>query len=437
MISPAAVRSAMPQLLVPMSAAAIAAAISFWTKGVVFWLVFGMGFATAVVTLGVVSGLFLPETAGTRFKNVFLKLAVVIVSVTVALTLAEGYLMLREKGGSTLAVPNLSGGPDNSARGRLAVASKYGVEIKPAAAAEIIKRDGVLTMPDEWRLRNVTIPGSIQSYHWHGYLHVHSKERFRRITPFPEKKPDTFRIMVIGDSMTYGYGVEEKFTYTSLLSDKLNETYRVEVINLGISGWQSEDILKVLRDYLPPLKPDLVVYGMVHNDFLPSLVGQYTSRGYAFPIPAWLEKFLVERTGLARLTADAYDAALRSLHLRKDFFDDILQDFDGYQIRFGKDVAAMNGLVTESGLPPIVALVFDQYPQANGRGMKITRDAERHLRAAGMNVVSAETYYQRYDGYTFRVSLWEGHGDEEAHAIWASMLLPAIAAVPALQKYRR
>lgn len=418
-----------------MAVAVFALAATVWTRGILFWSLLGVGLMATAMFLGGASSAFLPGPAGPRFRDRFLKLTVVMFSVTVALLVAEGFLAIREKGGGAL--PGLTRRQRNTPRNRLALARKFGIEIKPEAEAEILKRDGVLTMPREWERADLEVPGSVRSYLWHGYLHVHSQEGFRRNTPFPDKKADTLRIMVIGDSMTYGYGVDERFTYTTLLSGKLNETHRVEVLNLGIAGWQSTDILRVLAEFLPRLHPDLVVYGMVANDFLPSQAGQYTERGFEFPISPWLEKFLKDRTRLARLASDSYAAALRSLHLRNDFYDDILRDFGGYQIRFGQDVKAMNELVTGAGLPPIIALVLDQYPAAGGKGMKIARDAERHMRAAGINVVDTATYFQRFDGYGFAVSLWEGHGDEEAHAIWASLLLPAISAEPTLQKFRR
>jgi hypothetical protein len=97
---------------------------------------------------------------------------------------------------------------------------------------------------------------------------------------------------------------------------------RVEVINRDHNGFQSEDILGVLRQFLPVLDPDLVVYAVCLNDFLPSGQGQYAA--YAFPFPADWKKYFLERTHLARLFDDAYQSLLLALDLRWDFFDDIL-----------------------------------------------------------------------------------------------------------------
>ncbi len=40
--------------------------------------------------------------------------------------------------------------------------------------------------------------------------------------------------------------------------------------------------------------------------------------------------------------------------IRKDFYEDILCDFDGCRTRFARDVKEMNAYVLAGGLPPVV-----------------------------------------------------------------------------------
>jgi hypothetical protein len=291
-------------------------------------------------------------------------------------------------------------------------------------------------MPREWERRPVTVPSAASAEIWHGVLHVYDQHRFRRITPFPPKRRGTFRVMAVGDSMTYGDGVDEQSTYVSRLQSVLGKQFDIEILNLGRDGWQSEDILGEIRRWLPELRPDLVTYGANHNDFLPSGIGQYAHE-FAFPLPEGARRFFLDRTRFARLLEGGYDATLRMLHLRTDFFNDILRDLDGYQRRFRRDVAEMNREVTALGLPPIVAMMLDQFPTYDGRGHRITKIAEDAMREAGMNVIELEDYYRRFDGRVMSVSLWEGHANEEAHAIFAAMFAARLARHPALEPYRR
>jgi hypothetical protein len=132
-----------------------------------------------------------------------------------------------------------------------------------------------------------------------------------------------------------------------------------------------------------------------------------------------------------------YDAALRRLGLRVDFYDHILEDFQGYQQRFAVDVQAMNDLVRAAGLPPPIALALDQYPDYGGRGYRIAQSAEAHLGRAGFEVIPTEDYFRRYHRQIMGISPWEGHPDERANFIWATMIARVLRNRDDLQPFRR
>jgi hypothetical protein len=58
------------------------------------------------------------------------------------------------------------------------------------------------------------------------------------------------------------------------------------------------------------------------------------------------------------------------------------------------------------------------------------------MREAGMNVISTEDYYQKYDGRVMIVSPWDSHPDEEANRIFAQYFTRALKQHPVLEKYR-
>lgn len=338
--------------------------------------------------------------------------------------------------------------------------------VPPEIVAAADARYRFTTMPKAWQHRDVTIPGAIQAYYWQGALHVidpntgigrcHDVRRiseaapecneagFRRTTAFPPKDPRVFRIMVVGDSLTYGVGIAEESTFTALLNKWLGKDYRAEVFNLGVSGYQSEDVLHVIETWVPKLQPNLVIYAVCLNDFLPSGIGEYQGDQYAFPLPGRVKRFLIAHTLTGAFLNEKYDAALRGLHLRRDFFDDILADFAGYRKRFAHDVAEMNYTVMSVGLPPLMALVLDQYPSYGGRGYKITQAAESALTSAGAEVIPTEDYYRRYDGNSgpeygrqLYVSTWEGHPNEVANYIWAKMIYQRLIQRQDLAAFKR
>jgi hypothetical protein len=95
----------------------------------------------------------------------------------------------------------------------------------------------------------------------------------------------------------------------------------------------------------------------------------------------------------------------------------------------------MKAFVTASGLPPMIAMVLDQNPRLDGPGRQLAIAAERQLRAAGIETVDSEPFYRHYDGHSLRVSRWEGHPNEEAHAIWAARLARSIRERPDLARF--
>ncbi|MCX7111048.1 MAG: SGNH/GDSL hydrolase family protein [Proteobacteria bacterium] len=306
---------------------------------------------------------------------------------------------------------------------------------KPSLSEEKSSFIKTLVMRTELEHRDVQIEGSDVSYYWQGKLHVHKYEGFRRTSPFPEKLPVTLRIMIVGDSLTYGYGIDEQDTYSNLIQKALSEHYRVEVLNLGHSGYQSEDIYHLIDKYLPLLQPDLIVYGMCLNDFLSSGIGQYQNNmAYQVPFP-WKEVFL-KRTRTARFLSDRYNKLLMKLKLRNDFFSDILKDFKNYRVRFAQDMQMMNQLAKSKGLPPIVGMVLNQYPCINCPSYQISKYAELYMKEAGMTVIPAN-YIEELTGkgIQLHVNQWEGHPNEKANQIFSEMFVQEILKLPLLNQY--
>ena len=309
-------------------------------------------------------------------------------------------------------------------------------EIPREVLAKTEPRRNLIIMPEEWKRVSVQIPGAYRAFRWHGNIEVQNEYRMRWTTPFPAKRPDVYRVMVVGDSLTYGEGLPEEDTFVSLLNNWMARDYRIEFLNLGVPGFNSDDILKVVKTFLPQLMPDLVLYAVCLNDFLRSGQGEYEAT-YAFPLPEGLKRFFIEQTRFGTLLNESYDTVLRRLHFRRDFFDDILRDFAGNQQQFRRDVFDMNATVRTAGLPPMVGLVLNQFVEHEGRGHRIARVAENYLAEAGVDVISTEDYYRTYHGQSMRVSQWDGHPDEVANYIWARMIFRQLDQRSDIKKYKR
>ena len=82
-----------------------------------------------------------------------------------------------------------------------------------------------------------------------------------------ERRPNTLRILVIGDSVTYGAIVAQADTYTAILERKLQaKGVGAEVINISYGGWGTDQELEALTLEGLSYKPDLVILQFTTND---------------------------------------------------------------------------------------------------------------------------------------------------------------------------
>jgi len=81
---------------------------------------------------------------------------------------------------------------------------------------------------------------------------------------FGPKDPNRYRIAVIGDSFTWGQGIEARQRFTNLVEDALGP--RFEVLNLGIPGHDMPQHLDELAKALIA-QPDFILLQLFINDF--------------------------------------------------------------------------------------------------------------------------------------------------------------------------
>jgi lysophospholipase L1-like esterase len=91
---------------------------------------------------------------------------------------------------------------------------------------------------------------------------------FRGPEPRPSKAGG-IRIAAFGDSSTFGLGVSEEERYTERLAVVLRARAGAadpEVLNFGVIGYSSYQVLRLAEQVLPALKPDFVLFYTVTND---------------------------------------------------------------------------------------------------------------------------------------------------------------------------
>ena len=80
------------------------------------------------------------------------------------------------------------------------------------------------------------------------------------------ERNDAYRVVVLGDSLTVGWGVEQWETYEHLLEERFNELRPVEMINTGNGNYNTEQQANVYFDKGTSYSPDKVVMFYFIND---------------------------------------------------------------------------------------------------------------------------------------------------------------------------
>jgi lysophospholipase L1-like esterase len=351
-----------------------------------------------------------------------------------ALTIAELALLIIERA-DTHPLPDVPV-PSSAI---VADADPLAIQIPDALAERIRILQGARVMPRSWQKRKLDrLDGMTRKrpFLWHEVLHVFDNRKLRRTKPFPEKQVGRLRIVALGDSLTYGAAVPSEWSWPALLETWLAEEVSVEVINLGISGHASEDIVALARDLLPQLAPDLVLYAVCLNDFLPSRASQPLP--WQIPLPDDVKGYFTDRTRVGQSFEQGYGSLLIRVGLRAGFYAEMAgaPEWPQLRARFARDVAELQKLVESLGLPPVVSLVLDPQPDFEGPGRRLAVAAEEALSAGGLDVIASEPYYRRYDGRPFGVSRWEVHPNEQAMLVYASLFRAALRGRGLLERYR-
>jgi lysophospholipase L1-like esterase len=180
---------------------------------------------------------------------------------------------------------------------------------------EITRPYGIFVKSDNPLLRYVPKPnsGDINQYGLRDYA-------------YPIHKPQSvFRIIVIGDSIGFGYCNESstlkiddtfpKVLERDLSKRSLGHYRRVEVINLSVSGYDTEQEVEFLRTKGLALQPDLVIVAYCLNDAWDASIELGMMRQRSAGLDYW-RKELFLKSELVRLVSYRLSLLARHLGLR-------------------------------------------------------------------------------------------------------------------------
>ena len=244
----------------------------------------------------------------------------------------------------------------------------------------------------------------------------------------------TVRIVNLGDSVTFGWGVDEGRSYSALLGRMLKKEGAFEVINTGIPSLDSTGVDRLLAR-IEHLRPRLVTINMGLNDLAPD---PDTGRNFdpAFDQPAKKYKWAVN--GLAK-TLRGMLRRLQDSGTRVVLFVPPMNSF--YPRQDGEYILeAIRGVARDAQIPLIdLQAIFIKEERKNGLVLE-TRDNTQKLvkySAGEPDVLVSATVtggrkffvadsiyrYMEHNPVSQRLSIDGCHPNEAGHELIARLLL--------------
>lgn len=173
-------------------------------------------------------------------------------------------------------------------------------------------------------------PGTYTYSHWSATI---KPDRTRYV---PATNPAAVQVVFIGDSVTFGHGVNDDAAWVNLVAAALPDA---QVINAGMTMFNSTNALRTL-DLFP--EADLFVFTVIHNDQLPEM---YLANDAGLPPPIYSYLRLYAAYGPFR-SSNIDDA--EQDHFQRDRFDAELDAINAsgralmmsFEDEFGQSLAA-------------------------------------------------------------------------------------------------
>jgi len=155
---------------------------------------------------------------------------------------------------------------------------------------------------------------------------------------FPEQFQGMYRILVVGESTTFGWKVGDGETYPHQLQGYLRRAGAdsVCVINAGVPSYTSLQTRIYLGELLPRIKPQLVIVNIMWNDIWFSSLGSWSPRRLVLRRPGAAHRFLLKHSGLYMALSQRAARGYEAGNFNREALDFYMENLDSIFMECGK-----------------------------------------------------------------------------------------------------
>jgi len=257
------------------------------------------------------------------------------------------------------------------------------------------------------------------------------------------------RILVLGDSVSWGHGVALSSLYPILLENHLNARgpERFDVINTGVPGYSTFQQLRLLELRGLRLRPDVLVLQFCLNDVVEryTTVAEFGGRDVFLGVDTrqavpgavgWLIRNSRAYAALAERAAERNrrEAEYRVQHLARDAIGPPLEH--AWETVLA-EIDAIHAIAQRNEIPLLIVIAPYRFQLADPDGSRQPQDRLlAFARARGIPALDLLPVFATAMGHTeSSLFLDASHFSESGHAVAAEALLPTLR--PLLEKSGR
>jgi lysophospholipase L1-like esterase len=237
-----------------------------------------------------------------------------------------------------------------------------------------------------------------------------------------EKPSDVYRIVMLGDSTTVGWGVPAEQTAAKILERRLNESrvnghWRFEVLNAGVGNYGTVQEYNHYLTYDRAFHPDLVILEYFIND--------------PEPVPTERDTSLLGRSYLVAFAMSRFDGFLRFLGVRpnwKEYYAGLYDDGRPGMQACKKALAQLAAATRADGAKLLVALLPELH-EINAV-YPFTKEQQKIKDVLAANQAPVIDLIDGLRGHGPESSLWvtpaDDHPNGKANSLIVDQILPRV-----------